>query len=44
MKTKIGIITFPMSHEIPLSNLLKLLCEIVDEVYLVTGGAALEKL
>jgi len=41
---KIGIVAFPMSHEIPLSNLIELLLGITNKVYVVSGGEALERL
>ena len=43
MKDNISVVAFPMSHEIPLSHLLQLLSEIVDKVYVISGGVALEK-
>ena len=46
MKTAVCIVTFPLSAAgyTPLSNLIKLLCGITNEVYIVSGGVALEKL
>lgn len=46
LNTCVCIITFPLSLAgyIPLSNLVNLLHDIFDKVYIVSGGAALEKL
>ena len=44
LKMKVGVVAFPMSHEVPLSNLIKLFLGITNKVYVISGGEALEKL
>ncbi len=46
MNTSVCVVTFPLglASYIPLSNLVNLLCEIIDEVYLVSGEVASNKL
>jgi len=46
MKVNICIVTFPLSEAgyTPLSNLVNLLSRLANKVYVVSGGAALEKI
>ena len=46
MKVNVCIVTFPLGEAgyTPLSNLVNLLSRLANKVYVVSGGAALEKL
>lgn len=40
----VGVVTFPISHAIPLLNLVNVLCGLSKEVYLISGGFGLRNL